>query len=241
MRYAILGDIHANLEALETVLKDARNEQVTHYCCVGDVVGYGASPKECLEIIRGMNCPVVKGNHDEKAAEFVEETGFNSTAANAIRWTAAQLSDDERQWLRNLKFTRYVESFTIVHATLDMPQKWEYVLDKFAATSSFTYQKTAVCFYGHTHRPAVFIRDGMVRAGSFDGLKVEPGKKYFVNVGSIGQPRDGNPLAAYVIYDMVSNSLTLKRLPYDVRKAQEKILAASLPEYCATRREPGNE
>jgi predicted phosphodiesterase len=239
MRYAIIGDIHANLEALQTVLEDTRKEKVTHYACVGDVVGYASDPTACLDIIRKLDCPVVKGNHDEYASMDDECTNFRPEAADAIKWTRKQLSDDQRQWLRDLKFVRFVESFTIVHATLDMPQKWGYVMDKLAAASSFSYQNTALCFYGHTHHPCAFIRDGVVKGGQFEKLRVEPGKKYFINVGSIGQPRDGNPLSAYVIYDMSTNIITLKRLPYDIKKAQEKIYAAGLPERCATRLDVG--
>ncbi len=239
MKYAILGDIHSNLEALQTVLEDAEREGVTHYACLGDVVGYAANPKECIEIVRAMDCPIVKGNHDEYASVDDECVNFRPMAADAIRWTRQELSEESRQWLKNLKFVRFVESFTIVHATLDMPQKWGYVMDKLAAASSFSYQNTAVCFYGHTHQPCVFIRDGVVRGGQFERLPIEPGKKYFINVGSVGQPRDGNPKSAYAIYDMIANVVTLKRLPYNIKKAQEKILAAGLPEKCATRLEVG--
>jgi len=239
MKYAILGDIHANLEALQAVLGDAQNEKITHYACVGDVVGYAANPRECMDAIRKLDCPIVKGNHDEYASVDDDCVNFRPMAADAIRWTRKQLTDEERQWLRDLKFVRFVETFTIVHATLDMPQKWGYVMDKLAAASSFSYQSTQVCFYGHTHQPCVFIRDGVIRGGQFEKVRVEPGKKYFINVGSIGQPRDGNPLAAYAIYDMVSGVITLKRLSYDIKKTQEKIYAAGLPEKCATRLEIG--
>lgn len=239
MKYAILGDIHANLEALQTILEDAKKEKVTHYACVGDVVGYAASPKECVDIIRELGCPVVKGNHDEYASVDNECANFRPMAAEAIRWTRGQLSDEERQWLRDLKFVRFVETFTIVHATLDMPHKWGYVMDKLAAASSFSYQNTAVCFYGHTHQPCAFVRDGVVRGGQFEKIRVETGKKYFINVGSVGQPRDGNPSSAYVIYDMMTNWITLKRLPYDIKVSQEKIYSAGLPEKCATRLEIG--
>jgi len=239
MKYAILGDIHANFEALQIILQDAEKEKCTHYACVGDVVGYAANPKECLDVIRKIACPVVKGNHDEYASVDDDCVNFRPMAADAIRWTRKQLSEEERQWLRELKFVRFIENFTIVHATLDMPQKWGYVMDKLAAASSFSYQSTAVCFYGHTHQPCAFIRDGVVRGGQFEKLRVEPGKKYFINVGSIGQPRDGNPLAAYVTYDLSTNIITLKRLPYDLKTTQEKIYAAGLPEKCATRLELG--
>jgi predicted phosphodiesterase len=239
MKYAILGDIHANLEALETILQDAQQERVTHYACVGDIVGYAANPKECMEIIRHLDCPVVKGNHDEYASMDDDCVNFRPMAADAIRWTRKQLNEEERQWLRDLKFVRFVESFTIVHATLDMPHKWGYVMDKLAAASSFSYQSTAVCFYGHTHQPCAFIRDGVVRGGQFEKIKVEPGKKYFINIGSVGQPRDGNPLASYATYDLNSNVITLKRLNYDIKKAQQKILDVGLPDKCATRLEIG--
>jgi len=239
MKYAILGDIHANLEALQVVLEDAQRENVTHYASVGDIVGYAADPKECLGIIRQMNCPVVKGNHDEYASVDNDCFNFRPMAADAIRWTRKQLDEGERRWLNDLKMVRLVESFTIVHATLDMPQKWGYVMDKLAAASNFSYQSTSVCFYGHTHQPCAFIRDGIVKGGQFEKLRVEPGKKYFINVGSIGQPRDGNPKTGYVIYDLMSNLITLKRLPYDIKTTQEKIYRAGLPEKCATRLEIG--
>src|SRR3989344_1479634 len=196
MRYAILGDIHANFDALQVILEDAKKEKVTHYACVGDLVGYNPNPKECIDMIRDMNMPCVKGNHDEYASVDDDCVGFRPMAAEAIRWTREQLSVEDKKYLKNLKFVRYVENFTVVHATLDMPQKWGYVMDKLAAAASFSYQNTAVCFYGHTHHPCAFIRGGVVKGGPFENLKVEPGKKYFVNVGSVGQPRDGNPLAA---------------------------------------------
>jgi len=130
---------------------------------------------------------------------------------------------------------RLVASFSMVHATLDGPQRWGYVFDKLAAAASFTYQNTSVCFFGHTHVPVAFIRDSVVRGGTYSKFKVEPGRKYFVNVGSVGQPRDGNPQAAYVIYDMDEGSIELRRLDYDIAKAQAKIRAVGLPDRLADR------
>jgi len=145
------------------------------------------------------------------------------------------LTDDDKKWLRELKFLRLLSNFTIVHATLDGPQKWGYVFDKLNAAASFTYQNTPVCFFGHTHVPVAFIRDTVVRGGTYSKFRVEPGRKYFVNVGAVGQPRDGNPKAAYVIYDLDENSIELRRLDYDIATAQKKILAAGLPERLAQR------
>jgi predicted phosphodiesterase len=235
MRYAVIADIHANLEAFEVVLADTKEQKCTHYCCLGDVVGYNANPKECLDIVRSMGMPCVKGNHDEYCSSEEDLEGFNPHAAEAVNWTRKQLSPEDRKWLRDLKYVRLVASFSIVHATLDGPQRWGYVFDKLAAAASFTYQNTSVCFFGHTHVPVAFVRDSMVRGGTYSKFKVEPGKKYFVNVGAVGQPRDGNPKAGYVIYDMNEGTIELRRLDYDIPKAQKKIMEAGLPQRLADR------
>jgi predicted phosphodiesterase len=235
MKYSIIADIHANLEALEVVLEDAKAQKCTHYACLGDVVGYNANPKECLDKIRDMNMPCVKGNHDEYCSTDTNLEGFNPHAAEAIEWTRQQLTEEDRQWLRDLKYIRLVTSFSIVHATLDGPQRWGYVFDRLAAAASFTYQNTAVCFFGHTHVPVAFIRDSVVRGGTYSKFKIEPGRKYFINVGSVGQSRDGVPKATYVVYDMDESSIELRRLDYDIAKTQAKIRAAGLPERLAER------
>ncbi len=235
MKYAVIADIHANLEALEVVLADSREQKCTHYCCVGDVVGYNANPKECLNIVRDMAMPFVKGNHDEYCSTEDSLEGFNPHAAEAVNWTRKQLNDADKLWLRDMKYVRLVASFSMVHATLDGPGRWGYVFDKLAAAASFTYQNTSVCFFGHTHVPVAFIRDSVVRGGTYSKFKVEPGRKYFVNVGAVGQPRDGNPKAAYVIYDMDEGSIELRRLDYDIPKTQKKILEAGLPPRLADR------
>jgi predicted phosphodiesterase len=235
MKYGIIADIHANLEALQVVLDDAKKQNCTHYACLGDVVGYNANPKECLDIIRSSGMPCVKGNHDEYCSTETNLEGFNPHAAEAIQWTRSQLKDEDRQWLKELKYIRLVANFSIVHATLDGPQRWGYVFEKLAAAASFTYQNTAVCFFGHTHVPVTFIRDSVVRGGTYSKFKIEPGRKYFINVGSVGQPRDGNPKAAYVIYDVNEGSVELRRLDYDIAAAQAKIMAAGLPPRLAER------
>ena len=235
MRYAVIADIHGNLEALQAVLADIKEQKCTHVVCLGDVVGYGANPKECLDIIRGMNIPVVKGNHDEYIGVDVNPDGFNDAAAEAVTWSRAQLTEDDRKWLRELKYFRLVANFSIVHATLDAPQRWGYVFEKLEAAASFTYQNTQVCFFGHTHVPVAFIRDTGVRGGTYSKFRVEAGKKYFVNVGSVGQPRDGNPKSAYVIYDLTQQTIELRRLDYPIAEAQRKIRAAGLPERLAER------
>lgn len=240
MKYAILGDIHSNLEALQAVLAHARQQNCTHFVSLGDIVGYGPNPKECLDIIRGLNCPVVMGNHDEYCGTTLDLTGFNPMAAEAIKWTREQLTEADRDWLHNLKYTRVVESFTIVHATLDLPEKWAYVFDKLAAAASFSYQRTAVCFNGHTHVPVAFVRTSTgIQGGLYTKIKIEIGKKYFINAGSIGQPRDRNTKSAYATFDLANNLIELHRVEYDFRVTQQKIRDAGLPQSLADRLEHG--
>jgi predicted phosphodiesterase len=235
MRLAIFGDIHANLEALNAMLADAQAQGVTDYVCLGDIVGYAANPHECVEIVRGLGCPVVKGNHDEQASVTEDLVGFNPLAEEAINWTRKQLTEEDKDWLRNLKMVRQVRDFTIVHATLDTPTKWGYVFNQLDAEASFTYQHTQLCFYGHTHAPRAYVRDGSVRSQALDKLVLEPGKKYFVNVGSVGQPRDGDWHAAYCIYTPAEQRVDLRRIEYDIWSAQDKIVAAGLPQRLADR------
>ena len=235
LRYAIFSDIHSNLEALEAVLHDAAEQKCTHYVCLGDIVGYNADPHECVERMRAMDCPVVKGNHDEQASLIESSRDFNELAESAIRWTRDHLSDDDKTWLRELRLQRQVRDFTIVHATLDTPAQWAYVFNNLDAAASFTYQHTTVCFFGHTHVPMAFIRDEGVRRIKIDQLRIEAGKKYFINAGSVGQPRDADWRAAYCIFDIENDVVELRRVRYQLDAAQNKILNAGLPPLLAER------
>src|SRR6267378_2480613 len=148
MRFAIFSDIHSNLEALEVVLADARDNKCTDFVCLGDVVGYNANPHECVARIREMDCPIVKGNHDEQASLIESSRDFNEMAEAAIQWTRDNLTDADKEWLRALKLQRQVRDFTIVHATLDTPEQWGYVFNNLDAAASFTYQHTSVVSSG---------------------------------------------------------------------------------------------
>jgi predicted phosphodiesterase len=235
MRFAILSDLHANLEAIEAVLADAREHDCTDYVCLGDLVGYNANPRECLEIVQKMECPVVKGNHDEQASIAESTRDFNALAEMAINWTRDQLTEADKLWLRNLPFTRQVRDFTIVHATLDAPEGWDYVINNLDAVASFTHQQTAICFFGHTHVAGAFVREDGVKSVKSDQLMIEPAKKYFINTGSVGQPRDGDWRAAYCIYDIEQNCVEQRRVKYDLATAQDKIIRAGLPRLLAER------
>jgi predicted phosphodiesterase len=235
MRFAIFGDIHANLEAFEVVLADAQKESCDAYICLGDVVGYNANPRECIDRVRALNCPVVKGNHDDYAASESTLESFNPLAEVAIQWTRDQLKEEEKKWLAALPLTLQVNGFTIVHATLEDPGGWSYVLNQLDAAASFSRQTTELCFFGHTHSPRAYIKESSVVGLSYENLTLHKGKKYFINVGSVGQPRDGDWKAAYVLFDEERRSIQLKRLQYDLSRAQEKILASGLPYRLAER------
>lgn len=235
MKYAIFGDIHANLEALQAVLADAEQQGCTNYVCTGDIVGYASDPNECLKIIREMDCPVVKGNHDEESTLSTSLDGLNPLAKHAMEWTRAQLNEDERDFLNNMKLVRQVADFTIVHATLDTPGSWTYVTNKFDAMASFSYQFTQLCFYGHTHTPRIYVKGDSVEPLEEIEVNLEMGRKYFINVGSTGQPRDGDWRASYAVYDSDNQNMTIRRIDYDIQKAQDKIIEAGLPEMLAHR------
>ena len=231
-RYAVFGDVHANLEALNAIIEDARSQQVTDFICLGDVVGYNANPRECIELIRELGAVTVRGNHDHYCAheEFLDD--FQPLAANAISWTRRQLGEDQVEWLRNLPLSRIMHAcgLTAVHSTLDMPDRWGYVFDLLDAEAHFTYQTTPLCFHGHTHVPLVFEkRPEIVRLDATAFVKIVFGSKYFINVGSVGQPRDGDPRSSYVIYAPKMKEVEFRRVPYDVEAAAAKVQRAGLP------------
>ena len=236
MRIAIFGDIHSNLEALQAVLADAKSHQCTQFVCLGDIVGYNANPKECLDTIRELECPTVKGNHDELACMSSHPSNVSGLANEGIAYTRTQLTPADVAWLDSLKFVRQVRDFTAVHATLDTPHKWGYVLNQLDAGASFSYQHTQLCFFGHTHVPRAYIRDQQVHTiEHWANIAVEAGKKYFLNVGSVGQPRDGDWRSSYAIFHVKEHRIELRRLDYDIAGAQRKIIEAGLPPRLAMR------
>lgn len=239
-KFAILGDIHSNIDALEVVLDDCRANGVTDFLCTGDVVGYNACPHECLSIIRDLGCPVVMGNHDHYVSSDQNLMDFNPNAAAVIEWTRGQLTEDEMNYLAGLPFDVKSMGITIVHSTLDNPETFGYVFDTLQAEAHFIHQITPLCFHGHTHCPMIYEKQlaAVYRIDAQD-FKLPIGRKYFVNVGSVGQPRDGDPRAAYVIYEPKTRQVTFRRLEYDVQAAQERIRMAGLPERLAERLEIG--
>lgn len=240
--YAVLGDIHANIDALNAVLDDARAQGVTHFVCVGDVVGYNAAPAACIRAVRDdLGCPCVRGNHDH----YVSDPGtnladFHPSAAQVVEWTRSQLAADDVQWLQDLPLQKPVMGFMLVHATLDKPDHWGYVFENQQAEANFSYQYTPLCFHGHTHVPIIYSNEpgGVVHYQPRD-FTLELGQRLFINVGSVGQPRDGDPRASYVVYDMAARQIRFRRVAYDVQAAMARNRLAGLPEKCASRLEIG--
>jgi diadenosine tetraphosphatase ApaH/serine/threonine PP2A family protein phosphatase len=234
-KYAILGDIHSNLEALTAVVEDARSQGVTDFVSVGDVVGYNASPSQCIKLVRELGCVTVRGNHDHYCSYDESLDDFQPLAASVIAWTRRQLTEEDVEWLHNLPYRKPHGGFTLVHSTLDMPERWGYVFDTLAAEANFIYQMTTLCFHGHTHVPMIYEKQHEITRVEPCKIKVAFGKKYFINVGSVGQPRDGDARSAYVVYCAKTKEIEFIRVNYDVQAAMEKNMRAGLPERLALR------
>ena len=236
MKTALLSDVHANLEALEAVLKAADERGAGRVLCLGDVVGYGASPNECLKIIRKRCQLVLLGNHDSAASGGPEAARFNPNAKAAALWTARTLTPDNRDYLRSLSLSKKIDPYFYVHASPAAPRDWEYIFDRFDAEPQFQFFSEHACFIGHTHQPAIFERSssGCVFLPP-TRLQFHPTHRYIVNVGSVGQPRDRDPRACFVLLHEPAGEIEFVRVPYDIEAAQEKIQAARLPLVLASR------
>ncbi|MEW6535713.1 MAG: metallophosphoesterase family protein [Candidatus Auribacterota bacterium] len=241
MKYAILSDIHGNIDALNSVVADCKNKNVDKYLCLGDIVGYGASPAECIKKIRSLDAVCVMGNHDHAVVGLTDISYFNSHAKAAAQWTADVLSEEDLAYLKNLPFIVKIEeaSITLVHSTLESPEMWHYMLSDIEADRNLKKLDTQLCFIGHSHMPAMFQEQYNSKA-LFDFLNhITIRQKTIVNVGSVGQPRDNNPRASYVLYDSDEKIVYFERVEYNIKSAQKKIIKAGLPKILATRLEMG--
>lgn len=267
-KYAILSDIHGNLEALSAVLDVCAAEKVEKFILLGDIVGYNANPSECIHLVRQLNLvAAVKGNHDEYAVkDDMASSGFNESARLAIQWTHDQLSEEDIAWLKELKYSRPVFDkaypITAVHATMDTPENWGYIFDIQDADAHFMAAPSArLSFCGHSHVPVAFDRSpntsgdqrAVKRIPEWEGedidedmdidytvanmltVKLEKNHRYLFNIGSIGQPRNGDPRASFAIYDSEAETVSRFRIPYDIATAQQKVRDAGLPERLALR------
>jgi len=223
---AFISDIHANLQALQAVLTDIAELGVSEIICLGDVVGYGGQPAECVDILREARISCLKGNHDAMVAHGNEAEGRMKLMWD---WTEQQLSFDQRSWLAELPMIFDLPGFQAVHAMLPLPEEWGYVLTASHAALHFAYQTNQLCFIGHTHSPAFWI-DGEDEEHEITSIEnVSFDRKQLINVGSVGQPRDGDCRACYVIYRPDEHEVRWHRLDYDVKGAQNAIEDAGLP------------
>jgi predicted phosphodiesterase len=236
MRYGIISDIHGNWEALKAVLRSCEEEGVRAFFCAGDVVGYGANPLECINELNNIRAQTVTGNHDQAVCGKLEMEELNPMAAQAACWTQDHLGKEARTWLHELPLVYTCEEFLMAHGSLNAPEKFIYIKDLDMARDTFYLMDKPLCFLGHTHVAQVIVQ-GKDKIAYLDSssFEVDPRHKYVVNVGSVGQPRDGNPSAAYCIYDPDLNRVTIKRVAYDIKAAQARIIEAGLPEYLAQR------
>jgi diadenosine tetraphosphatase ApaH/serine/threonine PP2A family protein phosphatase len=233
---ALISDIHGNLEALEAVLAELGRRRPDRVFCLGDVVGYGASPNECLNHVRERCSLVLLGNHDAAASGGPEAARFNIYARVAAEWTSKTLTRDNREYLQRLPLTSSQGSTFLVHASPACPRDWEYLLDRFDAEPQFHYFEEPVCFIGHTHQPAIYMADPSgCKSLPLSTSALDPTRRYIVNVGSVGQPRDHDPRACFLLHDESAGTIEYIRIAYDVEAAQAKIRAAQLPEVLAAR------
>jgi diadenosine tetraphosphatase ApaH/serine/threonine PP2A family protein phosphatase len=237
MRYAIISDIHGNLEALTAVLRVLHRLSPCEIVCLGDVVGYGANPNECVDMLRA-NCSLcVQGNHDRVAVGLKEPDDFSALGAIAIRWTRLKLSQESRHFLQNLPMTLQLDQQTLaVHAAVHpFPNESVRIRSEVDAMRSFQAMAALLpdirlCFFGHTHRPIVYEHrgDGGVRVIEPRDIALDATARYLVNPGSVGQPRDGDPRASFILFDSDLRAVSFHRVPYDAGEAQRKIERAGL-------------
>ncbi|MFT4543360.1 MAG: diadenosine tetraphosphatase ApaH/serine/threonine PP2A family protein phosphatase [Planctomycetota bacterium] len=239
MRYAILGDIHANLSALETVLGAIEKLNVQRILSVGDVVGYGAAPRRCIRILRDLDAVVVKGNHDAACVGDLDMTYFNPYARSAAEWTREVLENDDIAWLKSLPMTIDLDHCSVAHGTLSQPERYDYIQCPQDADPSLDEMQRKVCFVGHTHVPVTIMRyvDDPYRTAytTESEIHIKEVVRALVNVGSVGQPRDENCDAAYAIYDTDEGIVTIHRIPYDIETEANRIRSAGLPPMLADR------
>lgn len=243
MRIGVLGDVHSNLEALTAVTEHMKeHERIDHWVQVGDIVGYGADPCPCVDIVRDLGCVVAIGNHDAAVVGRLETDYFNAYARIAIEWTRERLDQDRLDYLANLPLFVEHEEYTVVHGSMHMPEQFGYVISKVEAIDSIRQQRTRVAFVGHSHVPAVYFQEegksvqnlGYQIHSEIEG-SLEGYSRVLVNVGSVGQPRDEDPRAAYCVYDTDTLEVKIGRVTYDVQTAQAKIREAGLPAVLADR------
>ena len=233
MKYAILGDIHSNLGALQAVLADASAQAVDQLVSVGDVVGYGAAPREAIAMLRERGAVVVKGNHDAACTGELDTTFFNPYARAAVEWTVAQLTPDDLAWLSSLPMRIDLDHCSVAHGTYADPERFDYVQSIEDAESSLESMPRQLCFVGHTHVPVTVLRMHEDPTKTFytldTRLDLQEVHRALVNVGSVGQPRDEDPRTGWALFDSEEQLVEIRRIDYDIERESRRIVDAGLP------------
>lgn len=231
MRYGVFSDTHGNIEGFREVIKAYAREDIDSYICVGDIVGYGANPSECIEEVKRLKAESVGGNHDRASIGLINTDYFNYAAREAVDWTREVLSEHDKEFLRSSPLIINKDDFTVVHGSLVKPDFFYYIMNAASAESCFRKMEQDLCFVGHSHVPLTFFMENNEIKYTFDKFfRLKPGVKYIVNVGSVGQPRDGDPRAAFCVFDSKKRTIDIKRADYNIESAKKKILSAGLPE-----------
>jgi predicted phosphodiesterase len=237
MKIAIVSDIHSNLEALEAVHRTIEEIGVDGIYFAGDVVGYGPDPNACTRWVMENTDLAVMGNHDIAALGEMDIESFNPNAKKAIIWNCDQMEDWATEYISTLPMVTSRNSVTLVHANPQDPESWNYIFSLWDAEMNFSYFESTFCFVGHSHQPVIvkMDRSGQVSVLPGSSFTVDDGARYLVNVGSVGQPRDGNPDSCFGLLDTEKGEFSFLRSPYEFRKTQEKMMDAGLPEPLAER------
>lgn len=241
MRLGIFADIHGNLEALEAFASHAAQQRIDRYMCLGDIVGYGANPNECIDLIRCLpKINIVLGNHDAAAVWTTSPYAMHKEATEAILWTMEQLTENHAAFLKHLKSTIQVQNMIFSHANAYNPLAWRYVVDRKYAARSFSGTREKLQFIGHSHVPLVITRKNLFKLiftapEDSKSVPVAKRRRQIINCGSIGQPRDGDPRASYIVYDTRLARIEFHRFAYDFEKTGKKIISAGLPGFFARR------
>lgn len=236
MRIAVLSDIHGNSDAFLSVINAIKEIKPERIVILGDIVGYGAEPSTCLRLVRELTEDIVAGNHDYGVAELTPIDYFNHPARLAIEWTKKKLETNEIVFLRNLPLSFTFDNFLFLHSSPDEPSEWTYIFDDLEASRQFKYFTEKILFVGHTHIPVIWVENGNpIEIEPDKSVELEKGRRYIINVGSVGQPRDGNPKASFGVFDTYGWIYTGYRVEYDIESAYLKIKDAGLPLVLAQR------
>jgi predicted phosphodiesterase len=237
MKYGFFSDVHANLEALKACVIDFRSEKLDKVYFLGDAVGYGPYPDECVKLINDVAAVKLMGNHDYAALGLMETDFFNQYAAESMGWTKSSISRKTTEIMADFQLQHELGDILLVHASPREPENWHYILDMDDASESFEYFTQKICMLGHTHRPYIVFKEKSGEAAlskETEEILTEE-RRYLVNIGSVGQPRDGDPRSCYLIYDVEKGSIQHKRVAYNIKATQKDMAKIGLPEYLIER------